>query len=49
MGRDNFGTSFRQGAPHRQIEEPAEKIEKTIARIRAEQGLCKWNQIMRCD
>ena len=23
-----------------------EKIEKTIARIRAEQGLCKWNQIM---
>ena len=46
MGRDNLGAGFRQAIPQQQIEEPTEKIEKTVTRIPAEQGLCKWNQIM---
>ena len=47
MGRDNLGTGFRQAISQQQIEEPTEKIEKTVVRIPAEQGLCKWDQIMR--
>ena len=46
MGRDNLGTRFQQVVLQKQIEEPKEKIEKTVVHIRAEQDLSRWDQIM---